>query len=332
MDHRITVTRFGATVEQTLLAATLDLEQRWEFLTPEDRVEALTDLIALTLIYIRAFSDGVASGDHSTLAFTKGASDAVALAESAVRDVSKHLTDAATLADSLNRIVDYTREYAEDTQVSDLMDSLVSWVRGFADTVESGDSTSLEPGKYFYDSGELYAESGYFADDYWAYTGPRMSDASTWSFAANRSETVPLIESFSSVRSFTRLFDELPTILEQFALNVVTARADTFTPSDSSSLVNTLGKTESVVAADDLALLDFSRRVEEWVSTPDVFSGQLTKPVTDSALATDAPYKTFSALFMDIGGLYSEASYFADDYVAPGTGPVVSDSFSYTLA
>jgi len=59
MDGDVAVTQLAAEVRQVLLATTVDIEQRWQFLTPQDRVAAVSDVVFVAVLYNRLFADGV---------------------------------------------------------------------------------------------------------------------------------------------------------------------------------------------------------------------------------------------------------------------------------
>ena len=238
MDAKVSAVLLAAKVSAVLLAATVDLSQRWQFLTPEDRVDAVTDLITLLYVYNRAFTDEATTSETLAQTVGKALSDQSYLVDQAALAVGLQ-TDAVLAAiDDYFRTVAYARTYVDNILPADAAAIEPQLARTESLSTTDAAAKSVSPG---------YAETC------------NPTDAAALSFAAQIQELVASVESFART-------------------------------------------------------VDFARSVAE--STP----------------IADAPAKTFTTAFSDVGDLYAAVGYFADDYVVAGTGPAVYDTFSYTLA
>ena len=332
MDARVSVTRLMADARQRLLAALMDVEQRWKFLTPEDRVDALTDLIALAISYIRAFSDAVTPTDVLAQAVAKGLSDLAPVTDLIARVTEKQTSDTLAAIDAFSRTVVYDRSLEDATGADDIFDRLLAVIREYADTVDLSDATSKAPLKVFEDLSGPYVEAGYFADDYWQSAGPVVYDATLLAPSKQVLELASLTDFLTLVAAYIRNYADSVPLTDALSLEHQIPRTETLSATDTPTKVLSPAYGESLSVADS-ATLDFTTQIQELVASAENFarSVDFTRSVTETASATDAPAKTFAAAFFEFGAPYAAAGYFADDYVAPPTGPAVHDTFTYTL-
>lgn len=333
MDPLIRVTRLAADVAQTLLATTVDIEQRWQFLTPADRVNALADLIAVTLVYNRAITDNASLDDLTQFTTGKSLADIAAIADMPSLDVGLLEAESVALSDVATWAVDYARSLEDGAGISDALEMALTFVRSFVDTFAVQDAISQEATKAFDDIGGLYAEAGYFADDYWQAGGPTLFDAAIADVGKLLAESLTFADLLEAVAEYSRAFADAAStnddstlqphlvraeavpLAEQTTLDIAAIYADTATPSD-------------------IAALSFVTQMQELASVAEDFARTVNyaRTHTDTAALSDLPAKTFTTAFSELGLLYAQLGYFADDYVAAPTGPSVYDSFSYTLA
>ena len=201
MDAKVSAVLLAAKVSAVLLAATVDLSQRWQFLTPEDRVDAVTDLITLLYIYNRAFTDEATTSETLAQTVGKALSDQSYLVDQAALAVGLQ-TDAVLAAiDDYSRTVAYARTYVDNTLPADAAaiepqlarteslsttDAAAKSVSpGYAETCNPTDAAAKTFTTAFSDVvGGLYAAVGYFADDYVvAGTGPAVYDTFSYTLA-----------------------------------------------------------------------------------------------------------------------------------------------------
>lgn len=329
MDHRSVVIRLAAEVRQILLATTVEVERRWQWLSLEERVSAVTDLVAVTLVYNRLFDDAAGSTDLLQQAVGKSLADTTSVADTPALAPEKGAADTFTLSDALTTVWDAFATLAEAPSISEA--PALAFAQWRQDTALTQDATSLEPGKFFVDDGEDYVAPGYFADDYWAYTGPKVSDNAYLTPGLGRAEVLPVTDLLTSIRDFVRGFVDDAVMADAPTLSMDSQVADAVAPQDALALASAAAKSDSATTT-DAAAIAFTALVQELVSSADALSFAAIKAVAETAVATDAPAKAFTATFLEVGGIYSAVDYFADDYVEAGTGPAVYDTFSYTLA
>ena len=331
MDARVSVTRLVADVRQRLLAALMDIEQRWKFLTPEDRVDALTDLIALTISYIRAFSDAVTPTDVLAQAVDKGLSDLAPMTDLITQLTEKQTSDTLAAIDAFSRTVVYDRSLEDATGADDAFDRLLAVIREYADTVDLSDETSKAPLKVFTDLSGPYVEEGYFADDYWQSAGPVIYDATLLAPSKQVLELAPLTDFLTLVAAYIRNYADSALLEDAASLELQLPRTESLTATDDASKALSPVYEETLTSA-DAAALDFTAQLQELVAAAEGFAVDFDRLVAETASATDDPAKTFAAAFFEFGAPYAADGYFADVYVAPPTGPAVSDTFTFTLA
>ena len=326
------VTQLAADVRQVLLATTVDIEQRWVFLTPEDRVDALTDLIALVMIYNRAFSDTAFAADLANLSTDKFLTEIAALDDAASLQVAPLIEDVCSSDDVFARIVEYTRDPEDSVEMIDAIETLLTLVRVYSDSFAVNDAPAKEAGKVFEELGGLYVEAGYFADDYWQAGGPSLFDFATLALSTVATDTALLEDVLQAAVSFVRAYAEFTTTTDASTLSSTLAKADTATPSDSTTYALDAAYADTAAIAEQAAL-DFATQMQELVAAAEGFARAVdfARSATESVTPSDTPAKTFTTSFADIGGLYAAVEYFADDYVEEGTGPAVYDSFTYAL-
>lgn len=289
------VVQLAADVRQILLATTVDIEQRWVFLTPEDRIEALTDLIALTVIYNRAFSESVLADDLSVLALSKAATEGLTSADQSSWAYDKPVSDTATPLDAFSRTLVYQRLVEDPLPLDDLLTLVVQFTRGFSESALLADVPT------------------------WAYDRPVL-DQATATDVVGLATSLPFVEQVGILADVSVVEPQL-------------ARTESLSATDDSAKALSPAYEETLSQA-DAATLDFATQIQELVAAAEDFARTVdfARSVTETAPVADAPAKTFTTAFFDIGGPYAEVNYFADDYVEVGTGPAVYDTFSYTLA
>jgi len=325
--------QLAAEVRQILLAATVDIEQRWQFLTPEDQVDALTDLITLTLVYNRAFGDEVSPTEVLTQAVGKTLSEQSSPVDQATLATGLQADDVATAVDVYARVVDYARSPEHGVEMIDAIETLLTLIRDYADTAAISDVAAKAPEKVFADLGGLYVEAGYFADDYWQAAGVSPYDTFAYSADYALADIAALTDLLASAMSYVRAYVDSAVLTEATALDTQLDRTDSLATLDDTKLAIGLDCVETAVAVDE-ATLEFAAQVQELVAAAEDFARTVdfVRATAEVATATDVSAKTFTTAFSDIGGLYANLGYFADDYVAVGTGPAIYDTFSYTLA
>lgn len=326
------VTQLAADVRQVLLATTVDIEQRWVFLTPEDRVDALTDLIALVMIYNRAFSDGADLLDALSYAVNKALTDTASAQDQAALAMASLLEDVASLNDTFSRSCQFARTAEDAVGTMDTLTTFLTLIRAYADSFAVNDAPAKEAGKVFEELGGLYTEAGYFADDYWQAEGPSPFDQATLALSTVATDTALLEDVLQAAVSFARAYAEFTTTTDASTLSSTLAKADTATPSDSTTYALDAAYADTAAIAEQAAL-DFATQMQELVAAAEGFARTVdfARSATESVTPSDTPAKTFTTSFADIGGLYAAVEYFADDYVEEGTGPAVYDSFTYAL-
>jgi len=122
MDGDVAVTQLAAEVRQVLLATTVDIEQRWQFLTPQDRVAAVSDVVFVAVLYNRLFADGVGALDALSSTFGKNLEDAATTADEAVLGIGLLTEDVVSLSDAVSRLVDYVRAQEDSVEVYDAVE------------------------------------------------------------------------------------------------------------------------------------------------------------------------------------------------------------------
>lgn len=326
-------TQLAAEVRQILLAATVDIEQRWQFLTPEDQVDALTDLITLTLVYNRAFGDEVAPTEVLTQAVGKTLSEQSSPVDQATLATGLQADDVATAVDDYARVVDYARSPEHGVEMIDAIETLLTLIRDYADTAAISDVAAKAPEKVFADLGGLYVEAGYFADDYWQAAGATPYDVFAYAADYGLTDTAALTDLLAIVTSYARAYADSTLLADATSLEPQLTRTESLVTADDATKSLALAYEESL-SATDVAALDFVTQIQELVSAAEDFARTVdfVRATAEVATATDVSAKTFTTAFSDIGGMYANLGYFADDYVAVGTGPAVYDTFSYTLA
>ena len=326
-------TQLAADVRQILLAATVDIEQRWQFLTPEDQVDALTDLITLTLVYNRAFGDEVSPTEVLTQAVGKTLSEQSSPVDQATLATGLQADDVATAVDVYARVVDYARSPEHGVEMIDAIETLLTLIRDYADTAAISDVAAKAPEKVFDDLGGRYVEVGYFADDYWQAEGPSPYDVFAYAADYMLTDTAALTDLLASAMSYARAYADSTLLADATSLEPQLTRTESLVTADDATKSLALAYEESL-SATDVAALDFVTQIQELVSAAEDFARTVdfVRATAEAATATDAFAKTFATAFSDVGGLYAVLGYFADDYVVAPTGPTVYDTFSYTLA
>ncbi len=332
MDARVSVTRLMADVRQRLLAALMDIEQRWQLLTPEDRVDALTDLIALSLIYNRAFSDEATTTETLAQSVGKALSDQSYPVDQAALATGLQADDVFSVGDTYARAVDYARSPEDFVEMADVIETLLTIIRGYTDTAALSDAAAKTPEKVFADLGGLYVEAGYFADDYWQADGVTPGDAFALTAIKSAAETLTLADLLAYAMEYARTYADSALLADATSLEPQLTRTESLTATDDATKALSPVYEETLTSA-DAAALDFATQIQELVAAAEDFAKTVdfARSVTETASATDAPTKTFTTAFSDIGGLYAAVGYFADDYVQVGTGPAVYDTFTFTL-
>jgi hypothetical protein len=328
----VSVTQLAAEVRQVLLATTVDIEQRWQFLNPEDRVAAVSDVVFVNLIYNRLFAESVGPIEALSATFGKALTEAAVAADQAALDVGLLAEEVASAVDALSYLMDYVRATEDAVEMVDVVDVLLTLLRDFSDTTRLSDTIDKQPTKPFEDLGGLYVEAGYFADDYWQAGGPTLEDTLGLLVGKPFADAEGATDAFLAVAAFVRSLLESVAATDTLALAVELGQTDTATLTDQ-TLWSAGTRYEDSTAATDSAALDFVARMQDLVATAEDFARTVAfaRSPTDSATATDSPAKTPTKAIADIGGLYATLGYFADDYVVVGTGPAVYDTFSYTL-
>lgn len=134
-------TQLAADVRQILLAATVDIEQRWAFLSMEDRVSAITDVVTVIRIYNRVFADDASMADVATRLTSKFLTEVVPPADAASLQVSALIEEVCPPNDAFSRTVGYARSQDDSIGVFDALETFLTLIRGYADDVASFDAT-----------------------------------------------------------------------------------------------------------------------------------------------------------------------------------------------
>lgn len=237
MEARIEVSQLAADVQQRLLAAAVDVEQRWQFLSAADRVEALTDLIAVAMSYQRAMADSATATELAALAVSKGASDACPVNDQAALNAVTSCGDAVALGDALASLCDFSRSFGDSAGVTDALETLLTLARSYSDELAVYDAVAKGVGKFAEDSGEPYVEADYFADDYWQAGGPTLRDALACDVGKPATDAVVMGDALA--RAFMAQTLSLVVTAEYLACTVDFTRAFT----DAAGLIDAHAKT-----------------------------------------------------------------------------------------
>ena len=327
------VTQLVAEVRQILLAATVDIEQRWQFMGPEDRVSAITDVITVIRIYTRAFSDEATTTETLAQSVGKALSDQSYPVDQAALATGLQADDVFSVGDTYARAVDYARSPEDVVEMADFIETMLTIIRGYTDTAALSDAATKTPEKVFADLGGLYVEAGYFADDYWQAGGPSPYDAFAYAADYVLTDTAALTDLLASAMSYARAYADNALLADATSLEPQLTRTESLTATDDATKALSPVYAETLTSA-DAAALDFATQIQELVAAAEDFAKTVdfARSITETAPTTDAPIKTCTKAVSDIGGLYAVLGYFADDYVQVGTGPAVYDTFTYTLA
>lgn len=326
-------TQLAADVRQILLATTVDIEQRWQWLSPEDQVEALTDLITLVVIFNRGFAESATVADATANATGKALSEILGSEDQANLTVDLNPDDVVGMLDTLSRVMDYRPAFDDSFGMVDALEAFLLIVRQYADSVAPYDVPAKAADKFIEDLGGLYVETGYFADDYWQAGAPVVMDTFSGQVGKTLIDSASLADALSAVTAFVRALSDTAAPLDAAVMESQLGKADIAATTDATVLGFEALNTDTV-APIDAAALDFAAQVQDLVATAEDFARTVSfvRTATEAVTATDTQAKAFTASFSDIGGLYANLGYFADDYVAAGAGPAVYDTFSYTLA
>lgn len=136
----------------------------------------LSDALSVAMTFFRDFADvAVLEDTFSTLTqFVRSFEDSPVPWDAAAIETGKPLTDTASTADAA------ARDFA--TQVQELVTQAETFAKTFrptvADSATATDATTSSMAMAFLDTGEPYAETNYFADDYVEVgSGPKVTDS-----------------------------------------------------------------------------------------------------------------------------------------------------------
>lgn len=204
MDHRSVVIRLAAEVRQILLATTVEVERRWQWLSPEERVSAVTDLVAVTLVYNRLFDDAAGSTDLLQQAVGKSLADTTSVADTPALAPEKGAADTFTLSDALTTVWDAFATLAEAPSISEA--PALAFAQWRQDTALTQDALALASAAAKSDSTTTTDAA---AIAFTALVQELVSSADALSFAATKAVAETAVATDAPAKAFTATFLEL---------------------------------------------------------------------------------------------------------------------------
>ena len=154
-------------------------------MSPEDRVDAITDFITVTKIYNRAIADGTTITDAAAYLAEKSVSESLAPNDTVVLAIAPFIEETCPLGELFEKVCEYARGLDDSVAMIDALETALAIVRDYADATPVVDAST-----WALDT--LYADSA------------QVTDTAVMAFAAQIQELVSAAEEFARTVDFVR--------------------------------------------------------------------------------------------------------------------------------
>lgn len=231
-------------------------------------------------------TDTVAVIDSKIISVAKQFSELLGVADATVKSTNKLIADSISFSEVVVTVLIFIRNFADSINVPDAL--AIDYLKQLADQVSLSDSDTLDFSKGISD-------------------GVAMSDDADIDFDLQKYIMNMAFVADAETKSFSKSLYDIATLVDLFSYEFNKPLADSFSLTESTSLIQELLKSESIIITDALAK-EFAKTVTaDSINSTDAVSLEPSKAMSDTATIDDA------GSLLSQG--YCDITYFAEDYV-----------------